>query len=883
MAGLFRSLSQRFRRSKRYYHPGGDTAGTSEYQQGFDQPEMNSRKHCQCKVLLLDGTDMNIVIPKNAAGRELYDQVFYALDLEERDYFGLQFMDHYHVQHWLDPVKRINKQVPIGPPYTFRFRVKFYSSEPNNLREELTRYQFFLQLKQDIQTGKLECPKDTAIELAAFVLQSELGDYNSVEHTPALISEFRFHPEQDEEMEIAILEKFITCRGQSPATAEINYLNKAKWIELYGVDMHTVEGKDGNLYSLGLTPTGMLVFDGVQKIGLFLWEKIQKLDFKNRKITLVVEEDADQASGQVQLHTFVFNLSSHKACKHLWKCAIEHHTFFRLKYHKPRIAKTSQLFRLGSTFRYRGRTEYENVHKDGGRLSRRQSATFERRPSQRYGPRQSLMNKRIQLRNDFKKQIGASVGLPVLVPISLEGSCTAANNDTRMNSNGIASSDNRTAINVYANSSGTDTLFDRITTVQNVTSDEQINDIRKLDKSPSISRKQYSSTKDLSHSKSIPLKLIDGIKESEVVDTSLNMVHDSAPRWPELPTSAGSVTATIQPATSHVTRIAISNNGSQGGCASPPYISLQDASPVNNSNSASPLEHIPPVSTAAPNTRQSLISRNVSENSSGLKSSGSSISNPTGICKTSPSKTYAGSLTRPPLSSMTMTSLNQTFLPAKEDFQNSTVINGNAHPTITSSHSSIQHPSVTSSQNRVSNTLSSTVSVAPSSSDIVRTGIFTTNDRKLFRQTEYDIRSDKSNTASASRLRDLQSRIPHLRAIKCSGTTAMRKICIPAESAMQTSTLNFEPVEAVVDKTYRSRLPVRSGHASGSSTIASDTHESRTSTCDEKISQSRIPVMASSIHRPHSHTQLTSQMIKSEVATTRAVMASTNSRMITDL
>ncbi|VDM14303.1 unnamed protein product [Wuchereria bancrofti] len=122
-----------------------------------------------------------------------------------------------------------------------------------------------------------------------------------------------------------------------------------------------------------------------------------------------------------------------------------------------------------------------------------------------------------------------------------------------------------------------------------------------------------------------------------------------------------------------------------------------------------------------------------------------------------------------------------------------------------------------------------------------------------------------------------------MRAIKCSGTTAMRKICIPSESAMQTSTLNFEPVEAVVDKTYRSRLPVRSGHASGSSTIASDTHESRTSTCDEKISQSRIPVMASSIHRPHSHTQLTSQMIKSEVATTRAVMASTNSRMITDL
>ncbi|VDN33297.1 unnamed protein product [Gongylonema pulchrum] len=152
------------------------------------------------------------ILQKNAVGQELYEQVFYALDLDERDYFGLQFMDHYHVQHWLDPVKRITKQVPIGPPFTFRFRVKFYTSEPNNLREELTRYQFFLQLKQDIQSGKLECPRELACELAALALQSELGDYNPVEHTAALISEFRFHPEQDEEMEIAILEKFTTCR-----------------------------------------------------------------------------------------------------------------------------------------------------------------------------------------------------------------------------------------------------------------------------------------------------------------------------------------------------------------------------------------------------------------------------------------------------------------------------------------------------------------------------------------------------------------------------------------------------------------------------------------------------------------------------------------------
>ncbi|WKY00930.1 hypothetical protein Q1695_015161 [Nippostrongylus brasiliensis] len=404
MPSLFRSLSARFRRSSPSQNDSKQKTSV----------KIDNRRQASCKVLLLDGTDLNVVVPKNALGSEVYDQVFYSLDLEERDYFGLQFTDHYHVHHWLDPMKKLVKQVPIGPPFTFRFRVKFYTSEPSNLKEELTRYQFFLQVKQDILSGRLPCGKDVAVELAAYALQSELGDYNPSEHNALFISQFRFHPEQDAQMEIDILQRFKQCRGQTPSQSEANFLARAKWIERYGVDMHTVEGKDGNQYSLGLTPTGMLVFDGAEKIGLFFWEKIQKLDFKNRKITLVVEEDADQsATGQVQLHTFVFNLVSHKACKHLWKCAIEHHTFFRLKTRGCVKHSRSQLFRLGSTFKYRGRTEYEAVHKDGARLSRRTTSTFERRPSQRFGPRQSHAVNNLQARLETAKATPSTSSVPV--------------------------------------------------------------------------------------------------------------------------------------------------------------------------------------------------------------------------------------------------------------------------------------------------------------------------------------------------------------------------------------------------------------------------------------------------------------------------------------
>uniref|UniRef100_A0A0K0DWF4 Moesin/ezrin/radixin homolog 1 n=1 Tax=Strongyloides stercoralis TaxID=6248 RepID=A0A0K0DWF4_STRER len=370
------------------------------------EKKFDKRREILCSVFLLDGTILDFVMNKKSETKELYDLVYYSLDLEEKDYFGLCYKDHSGIQTWLDPLKRINKQVDENESrFKFDFRVKFFSSDPSHLREELTKYQFFLQLKSDIEKGKLECDRQTAIDLAAYSLQSECGDYDPCKHNPAFVSEFRFYPKQDEEMEIAILERYKRCKGQTPAQAEMNYLNRAKELQMYGVDRHIVQGKDGNNYKLGLTPTGMLVADGEQMIGFFRWECMQKLDFKNKKITLVVEDDEGTGKrDRIQLHTFVFNLTSHKACKHLWKCAIEYHTFYRLKFHRSNKKPKAQLFRLGSTFKYRGKTEYENVHRETGRLSRRCTSTFERKPSQRQPPRQSYFNNKAE-RNEIKSKI----------------------------------------------------------------------------------------------------------------------------------------------------------------------------------------------------------------------------------------------------------------------------------------------------------------------------------------------------------------------------------------------------------------------------------------------------------------------------------------------
>lgn len=53
----------------------------------------------------------DLLLQKKALASDLYEQVFYSLDLIEKDYFGLQYTDSNNVQHWLDPTKPIKKQV----------------------------------------------------------------------------------------------------------------------------------------------------------------------------------------------------------------------------------------------------------------------------------------------------------------------------------------------------------------------------------------------------------------------------------------------------------------------------------------------------------------------------------------------------------------------------------------------------------------------------------------------------------------------------------------------------------------------------------------------------------------------------------------------------
>lgn len=332
-----------------------------------------------CKIVFLDETELVHELQNNSNGQALMDVVFRHLNLLETAYFGLRFLDPNGQTHWLDPTKKLNKQIKGPDPYTFYFGVKFYAADPCKLLEEITRYQFFLQLKQDVLQGRLLVPFDLTAELCAYILQSELGDYDPRRHSTGYVSEFRFLPNQSLELEMRIAELHQTLVGQLPSQAELNYLDKVKWLENYGVDLHPVLGEDHVEYFLGLTPGGIVVLRNKNTVGNYYWPRITKIYFKGRYFMLrVTDKNNDEC-------TYGFETPSKSACKHLWKCCIEHHSFFRLVQVPP---TSPDIFALGSRFRYSGRTEKQAVR--DAQMKLRQPPSFSRRPSRRFSRRSQV-------------------------------------------------------------------------------------------------------------------------------------------------------------------------------------------------------------------------------------------------------------------------------------------------------------------------------------------------------------------------------------------------------------------------------------------------------------------------------------------------------------
>ncbi|KAM9610209.1 FERM, ARHGEF and pleckstrin domain-containing protein 1 isoform 10-T10 [Trichechus inunguis] len=338
---------------------------------------------------------------QRAPGKVLLDAVCNHLNLVEGDYFGLEFPDHKKITVWLDLLKPIVKQIRRPKHVVVKFVVKFFPPDHAQLQEELTRYLFALQLKQDLAQGRLTCNDTSAALLISHIVQSEIGDFDEAldrEH----LAKNKYIPQQDA-LEDKIVEFHHNHIGQTPAESDFQLLEIARRLEMYGIRLHPAKDREGTKINLAVANTGILVFQGFTKINAFSWAKVRKLSFKRKRFLIKLRPDANSSYQD----TLEFLMASRDFCKSFWKICVEHHAFFRL-FEEPKPKPKPVLFSRGSSFRFSGRTQKQVLDyvKEGGHKKVR----FERKHSKIHSIR-SFASQPTEPNSEVPKQSPQSTGL----------------------------------------------------------------------------------------------------------------------------------------------------------------------------------------------------------------------------------------------------------------------------------------------------------------------------------------------------------------------------------------------------------------------------------------------------------------------------------------
>ncbi|XP_026050807.1 protein 4.1-like isoform X13 [Carassius auratus] len=356
-----------------------------------------------CHVTLLDGSQFSCEVEKRTKGQYLFFQVCEHLNLLEKDYFGLSFKDHAEQRCWLDITKEIKRQIR-NSQWQFTFSVKFYPPDPSQLTEDITRYLLCLQLRQDISSGRLPCSFVTHALLGSYTLQAELGDHDPDEHRLDYISDFQFAPNQTKELEEKVVELHKSHRGMTPAQADTQFLENAKKLSMYGVDLHHAKDSEGVDIMLGVCANGLLIYKDRLRINRFAWPKILKISYKRSNFYIKIRPgEAEQFESTVG-----FKLPNHRAAKRVWKVCVEHHTFFRLV--SPEHPTKTKFLTLGSKFRYSGRTQAQT--RQASSLIDRPAPNFQRSSSKRLS--RSLDGAPVVSVSDYSQAAGAGENGPAL-------------------------------------------------------------------------------------------------------------------------------------------------------------------------------------------------------------------------------------------------------------------------------------------------------------------------------------------------------------------------------------------------------------------------------------------------------------------------------------
>ncbi len=208
----------------------------------------NNNYFYTCIVHCLDGKTITAVMEKHSPGEHLLDEIIDKLGVTQKEYLGLQYVNKNGVTVWLNKNKHLKHQFKTYPDVTLYIKIKFYDLDPNDVEDIALRHLIYLQLRDDVTTGKLRCNERTDALLGSYAAQAELGDFDArVQENYEYLNELLFVPYKTEEILEKVKDLHRDHFGQCPEKAESNFLKVVKKTPRYGVDVHLANDAEGEV------------------------------------------------------------------------------------------------------------------------------------------------------------------------------------------------------------------------------------------------------------------------------------------------------------------------------------------------------------------------------------------------------------------------------------------------------------------------------------------------------------------------------------------------------------------------------------------------------------------------------------------------------------
>ncbi|XP_018418858.1 PREDICTED: tyrosine-protein phosphatase non-receptor type 21 [Nanorana parkeri] len=289
-----------------------------------------SSKSCLvARIQLLNNEFVEFTLSVESSGQECLEAVAQRLELREVTYFSLWYLNKQNQQRWVDLEKPLKKQLDkyaVEP--TVYFGVVYYVPSVSQLQQEITRYQYYLQLKKDILEGKIPCALEQAIQLAGLAVQADFGDYDQYE-SQDFLQRYALFPVgwiQDEKtleeatQNVALLHQKL--RGLSPPEAEMLYMQEIERLENYGEETYPAKDSQGTDLSIGACLTGIFVRhkNGRPPV-LFRWLDIANMSHNKSFFTLELANKEE---------TIQFQTEDMETAKYVWRMCVARHKFYRM-------------------------------------------------------------------------------------------------------------------------------------------------------------------------------------------------------------------------------------------------------------------------------------------------------------------------------------------------------------------------------------------------------------------------------------------------------------------------------------------------------------------------------------------------------------------------